>query len=95
MPEPRRAGSPSTSDEGTTDAYHVGHVALACFLWFKGHGMSSKQWKDGFCSWDFISSEELHSDVTAFFQGTATVDPRRYFARVTEFKQDMYKDKPQ
>lgn len=90
MEEARRADSRST----TSESKKISHVGLACYLWYKGHGMLSKEWRDGFCSWQFADSDTLQADIDAFYQGSALVDARNYFPRVTEFKQDMYKDKP-
>lgn len=83
------------ASHSTNDSYEVGHVGLACYLWFKGHGITSKEWSKGLCTWNFASGSELTADVDAFFQGSASVDPREYFAKVTEFKRKMYEDKPQ
>jgi hypothetical protein len=47
------------------------------------------------CHWQFANTADLTADVAAFFQGNAQVDPREYFPRVTEFKREMYKDRPQ
>ena len=84
-----RAASPSKAE--TKD---VSNISLACFLWFRGHVIVGTQWFRGLCTWDFNETPELQADIDAFVQGRAQVDPRDFYPRVTEFKRDMYKDKP-
>lgn len=85
-----RAASPSKAEK-TKD---VSSISLACFLWFQGHVIVGTQWFRGLCTWDFADTPRLHEDIDAFVQGRAQVDPREFYPRVTEFKHDMYKDKP-
>jgi hypothetical protein len=90
------ADSPSTSDPEVQEdetRYEVGHVGLACYLWFRGHRIVEKKWERRLCTWWFEDSDALQTDVQDFFQEKATVEPRRYFAKVTEFKSDMNRDR--
>jgi len=90
--DPREAAFRSTSDP--TD---IGHVGLACFLWFKGHRVIGKRWKTkSVCTWDFDPKDpKVKEDIAAFFQNEALVDPKEFFPKVTEFKRKMYEDRPQ
>lgn len=72
----------------------VGYVALACFLWFRGHKIESSEWKNGLCTWLFEESEEMRRDASSFHGESALVNPKDYFPKVTEFKRLMYRDKP-
>jgi len=53
-----------------------------------------RRWQNGLCSWLFQDSPRMESDIEEFYAGEARVNPREYFNKMTEFKRDMYKDRP-
>jgi hypothetical protein len=72
----------------------VGHIGLACYLWFRGHALLRTEWRDQMCRWTFQRTETFKEDMDSFFKGQAQVDPREFFPKVTEFKRAMYREKP-
>lgn len=69
-------------------------MSLACYLWYREHRIMDRRWQNGLCSWLFQDSPRMESDIEEFYAGEARVNPREYFNKMTEFKRDMYKDRP-
>jgi hypothetical protein len=81
-----------SSDSQPVDEVETEDIALACYLWHRGHDLLEAEWKGGRCTWVF--SATANEDEDMYDQGMARVDPISYFGSVTEFKKLVYRNRP-
>ena len=86
----------TTSHSTTEDeTILIGHMSLACYLWFTGEIIVEQSWEGGLCRWVFEDTQSLRATMSEYESGMARVDPRNYFPKVTEFKRFVYDSKPE
>jgi len=84
--------SRSTSNADADDLV-TGNFGVACYLWFSGF-VVNMEWEHDVCFFRFTRSPELQTASSAYHKGRATVDPRKFWPKVAEFKSMVYASKP-
>ena len=65
-------------------------MGLACYLWFRSFEILDTYWEGNRAAWRFSTSPELDIAVDQYENGKASVDPKKYWHAVPEFKRMAY-----
>jgi hypothetical protein len=74
--------------------FRTNDMAMVTFLRLQDHPVQEVFWEAGTCYWRFMATSQLLSDVQAFEDDIAVVNPKRYNRAFSSTKQEFYDSSP-